>query len=201
MKKSGSRPVVLLCTCLLLAISPAIVSITLADDHGKSKGYHGKKEHGAEVRGAGKLFGGKSDEGNETTGQIAAWSLGAANFTIALSILIKGVKRFTPISPELKNSLVKFNNTQKKYLMRFHYLLNPLILGIAFVHYSLSRCRSTTLPEWGLLIMGAIVTLGLILKFKLCPKSFVRSIYRMHTQPAVFLLLISVLLIGHFIVD
>jgi hypothetical protein len=192
---------VLLCACFLLAVCPAIVTIASADDHGKNKGYHEKKEHVKEAKGPGKLFGGRPDEGNETTGQIAAWSLAAANLTVAVSVLIKGLKRFAPLSPELKGSLVKFNNTQKKYLMRFHYTLNPLILGIAVIHYSLSRCRSTALPEWGLLTMGAVVALGILLRFKLCPKSFLRNVYKVHTQPAIFLFLISVLLIGHLIVD
>ncbi|MHC1724818.1 MAG: hypothetical protein AB9866_02145 [Syntrophobacteraceae bacterium] len=192
---------VLLSACLLPAYLPAIAGIALADDHGKGRGYYANKERGREFRGAGKSLRGKRDEGNETTGQITAWSLGVANFTVALSVLIRGIKRFVPLSPELKGSLVKFNNAQKKHLMWFHYALNPLILGMAVIHYSLSRCCSTALPEWGLLTMGAIVGLGIVLKFRLCPKSFLRNVYKLHTQPAILLVFISMLLIGHMIVD
>ncbi len=187
--------------CLFLACLTAAPDIAFADDHGKRRGYHEKKDHD---RGSlsGRLFPGrKADEGNETTGQITAWSLAAANLTVALSLLVRGIKRFAPLSPDLKGSLVKFNSVQKKYLMWFHYTLNPLILGLALIHFSLSRCRSTALPEWGLLTMGVIVGLGIVLKFKLCPKSLLRSIYKVHTQPAVFAALISMLVIGHLIVD
>jgi len=149
----------------------------------------------------GGLRGQGRDEGNETTGQMVAWSLAAANLTVALSILIRGLKQFAPIAPETRNTLAKFNTTQKKYLMRFHYTLNPLILLLAVLHWSLSRCKSTALPEWGLLTMGLLVVLGIILKFKLCPKTFLKNVYKVHTQPLLLLLLISLLLIGHLAMD
>lgn len=86
-------------------------------------------------------------------------------------------------------------------LIRFHYILNPLILLLAIVHWTLSRCKSTALPEWGLVIMGVIVALGIVLKFKLCPKDFLKNVYKIHTQPVLFLILISVLVIGHLSMD
>jgi len=149
----------------------------------------------------GRHMGAGHDGGNETTGQIAAWSLAAANLTVALSLLVKGIRRFAPLRPEVKDSMGRFNSFQKKHLMRFHYLLNPLIAGVALLHWTLSRCKSTTLPEWGLLTMCALVLLGLILKFKLCPKSLMRNVYRVHTQPALFLFFVSVLVIGHLAMD
>ncbi|MEJ2658303.1 MAG: hypothetical protein P8012_14100, partial [Desulfobacterales bacterium] len=77
----------------------------------------------------------KDDEGNETTGQTAAWLLVAANLTASLSILIKGTNRLLPLSSQMKSSLKNFNHLQKKHLMRFHYVLNPAALGIAFFHF------------------------------------------------------------------
>ena len=85
--------------------------------------------------------------------------------------------------------------------MRFHYALNPVILAIAILHWTLSRCKSTALPEWGLLIMAAMAALGIVLRFKLCPRTFMRRVYRVHTQPVLLLLLISILVIGHLSMD
>ena len=189
-------------TCFLLLIALLVpVHFSMADDHGK-KVKHGDNHEGESGEGMlGGFRGLGHDDGNETTGQMVAWSLAAANLTVALSILIRGLKDFVPLAPETKNTLTKFNNTQKKYLMKFHYLLNPVILLVAIVHWTLSRCKSTAMPEWGLLIMGTIVTLGIILKFKLCPRDLLRKVYKVHTQPMIFILMMTMLLIGHLSMD
>jgi hypothetical protein len=143
----------------------------------------------------------KDDEGNETTGQTAAWLLVAANLTIALSILIKGGSRFLPLNSQIKNSMKRFNQLQKKHLMRFHYVLNPIALCIAFFHFSLSSCRSSPLPEWGLILVTMMVFLGFILKFKVSLKGMRKFVYRLHTAPATFLIMILLIVVGHQIVD
>jgi hypothetical protein len=152
-------------------------------------------------KGPGRSLGERGDKGNETTGEIAAWLLGAANFTVALSILIKGFNRIAPLSSDFKGALTRFNHLQKKHLMRLHYFLNPVILGVALTHWLLSRCRSTSLPEWGLLVMALLMAIGVTLKLRLCPKTSIKMVHRLHTQPAAFLALIVILLIGHSIVD
>lgn len=141
------------------------------------------------------------DEGSETAGQIAAWLLLAANFPVALSFLIKWANRFVFVKTRLKNKLIRFNRFQKKHLMRFHFFINPLILGIALWHWLSSQCRSTSLPEYGLVILCVLTGLGLVMKFKLCPKRFIKSIYRFHSQPIIFIGMIIVLTVGHLIVD
>ncbi len=190
-----------MCSLLLTAfLSP--IPFCMADDHkegGKHHDKYGGKKGDGLVRGI--LGQGGHDEGNETTGQIVAWSLGAANLTVALSLMVRAVKQFAPLGPDVHSVLSKFNSTQKKYLMRFHYILNPMILALAILHWTLSRCKSTALPEWGLVTMGVIATLGIILKFKLCPKAFLRNVYKVHTQPVLLLILISMLLIGHLSMD
>jgi hypothetical protein len=143
----------------------------------------------------------KDDEGDETTGQTAAWLLVTANLTITFSILIKGANRFLPLNPQTKSSFKRFNQLQKKHLMRFHYILNPVALGAAFFHFLLSSCRSSTLPEWGLIVVTVIVSLGLILKFKLSPKGMRKSVYGLHTTSASFLIMILLLVVGHLLVD
>jgi hypothetical protein len=131
----------------LLATIFILPGVAKADGHRKFKSWIERSE-----RDRSSVFD-KHDEGNETAGQIAAWLLVAANLPVVLSVLIKWTNRFVPIHAKLKNGLSGFNRFQKKYLMRFHYLLNPLVLGIALWHWLSSRCKSTVLPEWGLIVM------------------------------------------------
>lgn len=191
---------ILLLGCLLLSIFLATTSICLADDHKQDKKHSREYEHEKDRNGFRKAIGGERDEGNETTGQIAAWSLGAINLTVAISLLIKGIKRFAPVTPKLNNSMTKFNHLQKKYLMPFHYYLNPVFVAVAVLHWTLSRCQSTALTEWGLLAMCFIAALGIILKFKL-KQSFRKNVYQIHTQPMIFIAMILLLTVGHLIVD
>jgi len=143
----------------------------------------------------------KDSEGNELTGQAAAWLLVSANLTVLFSLLVKGANRFLPLKPQTKSSIKAFNQLQKKYLMKFHYVLNLLALCIAFFHFLWSSCRSSPLPEWGFLLIGMIVVLGLVLKFKASPKWMRRSVYRIHTSSAAFSIAILVLIVGHLMVD
>ena len=167
----------------------------MADDHRKAKGWFEREEQHHSS-----LFG-RNDEGNETAGQMAAWLLVAANLPVVLSLLIKWTNKFVPMGNGLKDALVRFNRFQKKHLMRLHYYINPLVLGIALWHWLTSRCRSTALPEWGLVVMVALIALGLIVKLRLSPKQLRKSVYRLHTQPLVFIAMVMVLAIGHLIVD
>jgi hypothetical protein len=191
-------------TLLVLLILQVPPSSLLADDHktgGRPYTQHEiRKEHhdyddhkGRQVK--------KDAEGNEITGQIAAWLLVSANLTVVFSIITKGVSRFLPLSPQTKNSIKAFNQFQKKYLMRFHYVLNPIALCVAFFHFLLSSCRSSPLPEWGLVLVTAMVVLGLMLKFRASPKSMRRGVYRFHTSSAAFSAVILVLVVGHLVVD
>jgi hypothetical protein len=166
-----------------------------ADDHRKGKGWF--KREGNHRR----SLSHRDDEGNEVAGQVAAWLLVVANLPVALSVLIKWNNKVIPMGNGLKHALTRFNRFQKKHLMRLHYLINPLVLGIALWHWLSSRCRSTALPEWGLIVMVALIALGLIVKFKLSPKPFRKSVYRLHTQPLIFIAMVMVLTIGHLIVD
>ena len=189
---------------LILSIVQIFPDLVTADDHKINKKHYKRYENNREHhddndhnrRGVK-----KDDEGNEATGQTAAWLLVAANLTIALSILIKGGSRFLPLDSQLKNSMKKFNQLQKKHLMRFHYVLNPVALSIAFFHFLLSSCRSSNLPEWGLIVVTVMVSLGLILKFKLSPKGMRKSVYGLHTTSASFLIMILLLVVGHLLVD
>ena len=188
----------------IISIFQVVPDLVIADDHKTNKKhykrYENSKEHlNYDNHNRRRIK--KDDEGNETTGQTAAWLLVAANLTVAFSILMKGASRFLSLDPQTKSSFKSFNQLQKKHLMRFHYVLNPVALGIVFFHFLLSSCRSSSLPEWGLIVVTVMVFLGLILKFKLSPKRMRKSVYRLHTTSASFLIMILLLVVGHLLVD
>jgi hypothetical protein len=162
------------------------------DQHGKR---HGKSTFSS-------LGGGKrGDKGNEFTGQFAAWIFVAANLTVGLSLLSRGLSSRTQLSSKTRERIRKFNQLQKKGLMRFHYWLNPLGLLLAVIHFSLSTCRSSPLPEWGLGGAATLVLIGSVIRFKLSPKRFRKTVYRIHTSPLTLGLVLMVLFIGHSVVD
>jgi hypothetical protein len=189
---------------LILSIVRLSPDLVIADDHKTNKKdyklHENNREHHDDDDHKRRRVK-KDGEGNETTGQTAAWLLVAANLTIALSILIKGGSRFLPLNSQIKDSMKRFNQLQKKHLMRFHYVLNPIALCVAFFHFLLSSCRPSPFPEWGLILVTMMVFFGLILKFKVSPKGMRKFVYRLHTTPAIFLIMILLLVVGHQIVD
>ncbi len=169
----------------LLAVTGAV----WGDGHKKNR--HAKHYQSAEYK----------DKGHEASGQTAAWLLPAANLTAAISILLKSVKRFLPIEARTKTSIAKFNQLQKKYLMRWHYILNAAAFGVALFHFSLSRCRASPLPEWGLAALGIMTFLGLMVKFR-TPAGHGRKLFRrLHTSSVSFMLLTFLIVFGHMIID
>ncbi|MFY9941948.1 MAG: hypothetical protein WAK57_07215 [Desulfobacterales bacterium] len=164
------------------------------DDHGFRRHFEREDHHRIP-------FWGSDNEGSETTGEIAAWLLLVANLPVALSLLVKGTNRFAPLGTELKKTLANLNRMQKKALMWLHYYLNLGILGIALWHWLSSRCKSSALPELGLMMMVTVIALGFLIKFKLCPKALRTYAYQIHTQPVIFIAMFMVLTVGHLIVD
>lgn len=144
---------------------------------------------------------GRHDEGNEATGQAAAWLFGIANVGIATSLLAKGVVRYAPMADQTRDRIKRMNQKQKRYLMPLHYFLNPVALSLALTHFIMSSCRSTVLPEWGLVLMASFIGVGIMVKFKMCPMALRRGIYRIHTSPLPLAALLTILFIGHSIVD
>jgi membrane protein YdbS with pleckstrin-like domain len=116
-------------------------------------------------------------------------------------MLSRGLASRPQWSSKTKERIRRLNQIQKKGLMRFHYWLNPLGLLLAAIHFSLSTCRSSSLPEWGLGGAVALVLIGSVIRFKLSPKSLRKAVYRIHTSPLSIGLVLIVLLIGHSIVD
>ncbi len=166
----------------------------MADDHG-----HKGKQVGRSLFSTSEH--GKGDKGNELTGETAAWIFAAANLPVLLSLLVRGLINNITVAGNLKDRLKRFNQAQKRYLMPFHYILNPLALLLAFIHFSLSQCRSSSLPEWGLAVMALLALIGMVVKFKVSPKSIRKTFYQIHTNPLPIALLVIILWVGHSIVD
>jgi hypothetical protein len=193
MKTMRWGSIALMLTCVMGA-GWLISASGLADDHPKGSG-HFEREDRHSVP-----FLDRDNEGNETAGQIAAWLLAGANLTIAMSILIRWAHRFAPLGLKLTSSLSSFNRSQKKHLMSLHYYLNPMILGIVLWHWLTSRCKSSALPEMGLIMMVILMGLGITLKFKLCSPNLRKRVYQIHTHPVFFLVMVLALFVGHAIV-
>lgn len=198
MNAGSKKKALLLLICLVFCSLLVPIYQGQADDHKESK-HQGKKteEHRLTKGDQGK----RGDQGNETTGEMAAWIFGIANFPVALSIILKTCAKFVPPGMNLKEPTTRFNRQQKKYLMKLHYWLNPIALSIALTHFLLSVCKSTAMPEWGLVIMLATGLLGLMMKFKWSPASMRQRVFKFHTSPILLIAAISILLIGHTIVD
>lgn len=162
------------------------------DGHG---GRYGKSDSSLSGRGK------RGDKGNEFTGQAAAWIFVAANLSVTLSLFSRGLASRPQLSSKTKERIRRVNQIQKKGLMRFHYWLNPLGLLLAAIHFILSTCRSSPLPEWGLGGAATLVLIGSVIRFKLSPKRLRKAVYRIHTSPLSIGLVLLLLLIGHTIVD
>jgi hypothetical protein len=179
----------------IIALEPwSLVTGMADDDHEISEYFEREDQHNSP-------FSETDNEGNETAGQIAALLLLIANLPVAVSILIKGINQFLPIGAGLKKILSNLNRIQKKAFMGFHYYLNLSILGIILWHWLASQCKSSFLPELGAIVMLISMILGFLMKFKLCPKFFRKSAYKIHTQPIIFIAMFLVLTVGHLIVD
>jgi len=143
----------------------------------------------------------EKDKGNETTGLIAAFLFAAANSTVLLSILLRALNRGTQISNTTREQLRKINKIQKKCLLPLHYTLNPIALCFGLTHFFLSYCRSSSLPEWGLGGMAILVVMGLLIKLKMLPQKIKKPAYLFHTNLLPLCILLTVLFLGHGIID
>lgn len=143
----------------------------------------------------------QGEKGNEATGQAAAWIFVLANLKVGVAILARWMNRFSVSESRLGRSATGVSRFLNKHLRKAHYVLNPTALAVAFLHFLLSSCRSSPLPEWGLLMVAVMVLLGLMVRFKVSFKWMRKFLYRVHTASVSFLFLIFVLLTGHLMID
>ena len=192
MNLSSGKPNLLFGIFLVFCSILIVVEQSYADRPGQF-GHHTDRDY--------EYAGKRDDSGSKSLGEISAWLFGIANFPVGLSILLKTCARATSPGEKLKERMERLNRRQKKYLMKLHYWLNPVAFGVAIFHFSLSECRSTLMPELGMGVMFLVFILGLMLTFKLSPASMRKTVFRLHTSPIVMMVVISILLIGHSIVD
>jgi hypothetical protein len=185
MRSDSGRWSLVFLMVLLFMLAPAMQIV--AHDHGMAA------RHGE--------FGVRPEREGGESGAIAAGLLAIANFPVVLSLLLKTSARLLPAEMELKETLRKINVRQKKYLMLLHYWVNPLAIGVAIFHYSASECASTAFPELGLAAMFLISVLGIMMALRLSPVFMKKMVFRFHTSPIVLLVVLSILLLGHSMVD
>ncbi len=205
-----SHRILIILFLLGLAISTSCITIAIADEHQK---HHSSKisddnddvhdnwnnRDGDSHRKKNKVRGG-NDDGNETTGQIAGWLFAFANITVVFSLLSKISNRYLSFSDDLNTQIKHLNQLQKKYLNHIHYIFNVLALCVVFVHFLLSSCRSTMLPEIGMMIMACLIGSGVMVKFRVLPKPSQKWIYTIHTHFLPFLILVITIILGHSVV-
>lgn len=164
-------------------------------DHREKDAYHPFKE-------LKKRFSGESheDHGNEKTGQMAAWFFAIGNVPVAGTLL---TRRFLmhKTSGSFQKTAGKIYSWLKKDLMLFHYILNPLAIVMGFIHFNLSWCRSTSLPEWGVLLVSVLALTGIVIKVRLIPQPLIRRVRAVHTHPIVAAAIFGLLFVGHQFLD
>ena len=144
---------------------------------------------------------GKPDHEGGEAGGLAAFLFGVANFPVVLSMLLKASAKLLQGRTGLRDRIRKINQQQKRYLMPLHYWVNPLAFGIAMAHFLSSVCRSTVMPELGMGAMLLVLILGLMMTLKLSPRSMRGTVFMLHTNPIVAILVFSFLVIGHAAMD
>lgn len=137
------------------------------------------------------------DRGNKTAGLTTAWLLLLANAPIVFGMCVRWARRSDALGSDTKTMLAGMERFQKKRLMGLHAYGNLAAGTAALFHFFTSCCRSTPLPEWGLLLLLAMAALGVVLKWKLSTGPGYQIARRIHTHPAVLAALILLLVIGH----
>lgn len=179
----------------VVIVFAAMASVSALADH------HEKKDHGF-FREQKEHASGEShkDNGNETTGQMAAWLFAVANFPAAGTLLTRWFLR-AKTSGNSQKTVGKLYIWVKKYLMPFHYVFNPVAIIIALIHFKLSWCRSTNLPEWALLLVSVLGLTGIVIKFRLIPQPLIPRLRAIHTHPIVVVVVFGLLYLGHQFLD
>jgi hypothetical protein len=177
----------LFCCLVLTAVAPCIAHERRESGHHSGMGYEQAE--------------GREEGPGGASGQIAAWLFGIANLPVVLSILLKACGTMTPQNSHFREATAQLNRQQKRYLMKLHYWLNPVAVGVAIIHFFSTKCETTAIPEIGLGIMLLICIFGIMVTFKWSPASMRKTIFRFHTSSISLLAIISILLIGHSMVD
>jgi hypothetical protein len=140
-------------------------------------------------------------KGNDTTGQAAAWFAGIGALPVAMDLVTRRVILQAPWNAINKARIGQFIKASRKFLMPFHTYLSILALTLGITHLFLSSCAGNPFPEMGLILMGILMITGLVFKFKLGPAVFRKWVYKFHASLIVSGILVTILLVGHTLMD
>jgi hypothetical protein len=139
--------------------------------------------------------------GDEFTGNATAFLFIASALPVVVDLSARWVNRYLPLHQTVKGFIQRLNGVQRKYLLPFHTYLSILALGFGFLHLGLSHCIANPFPEIGLILSGVLIGAGLLFKVKQLPKVLRKYLFQFHTSLIVSGLLITILFVGHSIMD
>jgi hypothetical protein len=183
--KSRQR-IVLACCFILVAIA-----MSFAQEHGR---------YPHELGSGHRQIAGREEGLAGITGQVSGWLFAIANLSVALSIILKACGKLKQQNSSFNEAAGRLNRRQKHYLMNLHYWLNPVALGVAFIHFLAAKCESTVMPEVGLGAMLLVCILGIMVTFKWSPVSMRKVVFQLHTSSITLIAILAILVAGHSMV-
>ena len=139
--------------------------------------------------------------GDEFTGNATAFLFIGSGLPVAIDLTSRSVIRYLPLTQSVKGFIQRANAVQRKYLMPYHTYLSILALCFGLLHLGLSNCIANPFPEIGLILAGVLVGTGLLIKVKKFPKILRKYLFQLHTSLIVSGALLTILLVGHLIMD
>jgi hypothetical protein len=86
-------------------------------------------------------------------------------------------------------------------LLGFHYLLNPIAVLMAGLHWSILECGWTSFQKLGLPLLAGWVALGLTAKLQLAPRGWRPRMFKIHSTWAIPSALFALVAIGHVLTE
>ncbi len=139
--------------------------------------------------------------GDEFTGIATAIMFIGSALPVAIDLTSRSVNRYLPLTQSVKGFIQRANGVQRKYLMPYHTYLSILALCFGLLHLGLSNCIANPFPEIGLILSGVLVGTGLLFKVKKFPIILRKYLFQFHTSLIVSGALLTILFVGHLIMD
>ena len=173
-------------------------------DREKNRGQHREGGSNYSNRGDSEKNGKERNEketGDEFTGFVAAGLFGLANLSVIFNILSRYATRLLGSREAFKNAVLAFNRFQQKHLRRYHYPLNIAAIGIASWHWYLSENASISFQQLGVVLAIFLGFLGILIKYRLAPRSLHPAILKFHASILVTLAMSFLVVGGHVLID
>jgi len=157
---------------------------------GYNQGYGGGYNQGFGAFGGG-YGGGYENEGGEALGSITLWSFLILNSLYFYSMMFRALPK------ELKQTeLFRFPIRLKVMIRNYHYWGNPVVVGIAYVHGIWSSGGNILLwGGWGIMVLLSLS--GMLLKLQRADQPGAKFNRLLHSQHALSVIMLVMLLIGH----